>query len=61
MGAVMAHLICRGSAQVKLKTWGAKLFGQVRLLMNIARRQGISAFEAIARALTSPQTDWLLS
>ena len=40
--------------------WGAELFAQVRSLINTAQRQGISAFEAIARALTSHQTDWLL-
>jgi transposase len=41
--------------------WGAELFAQVRSLVNTARRQGISAFDAISRALTSQQTDWLLS
>ncbi len=41
--------------------WGAELFAQVRSLVNTARRQGISAFEAISRALTSQQADWLLS
>lgn len=41
--------------------WGAELFAQVRSLINTARRQGISAFEAISRALTSQQSDWLLS
>jgi transposase len=41
--------------------WGAELFAQVRSLVNTARRQGISAFEAIFRTLTSPQADWLLS
>jgi transposase len=40
--------------------WGAELFTQVRSLVNTAQRQGISAFDAISRALTSPQTDWLL-
>lgn len=40
--------------------WGAELFAQVRSLVNTAQRQGISAFDAISRALTSPQTDWLL-
>ncbi|MGB3515828.1 MAG: IS66 family transposase [Elainellaceae cyanobacterium] len=35
--------------------WGAELFAQVRSLVNTARRQGISAFEAISRALTSHQ------
>lgn len=40
--------------------WGAALFAQVRSLVNTARRQGISAFEAISRALISSQTDWLL-
>lgn len=41
--------------------WGAELFAQVRSLVNSAQRQGISAFDAISRALTSQQTDWLLS
>lgn len=41
--------------------WGAALFAQVRSLVNTAKRQGISAFDAISRALTSQQTDWLLS
>lgn len=41
--------------------WGAELFAQVRSLVNTAKRQGISAFDAISRALTSQQTDWLLS
>jgi transposase len=40
--------------------WGAQLFAQVRSLVNTAKRQGISAFDAIARALTSQQFDWLL-
>lgn len=40
--------------------WGAELFAQVRSLVNTAKRQGISAFDAISRALTSKQTDWLL-
>jgi transposase len=40
--------------------WGVELFAQVRSLVNTAKRQGISAFDAIARALTSHQTDWLL-
>lgn len=40
--------------------WGAQLFAQVRSLVNTAKRQGISAFDAISRALTSHQTDWLL-
>lgn len=40
--------------------WGAELFAQVRSLVNTAQRQGISAFDAISRALTSQQTDWLL-
>jgi len=40
--------------------WGAELFAQVRSLVNTAKRQGISAFDAISRALTSLQTDWLL-
>ncbi len=40
--------------------WGAELFAQVRSLVNTAQRQGISAFDAVSRALTSQQTDWLL-
>lgn len=40
--------------------WGAELFAQVRSLINTAQRQGISAFDAISRALTSKQTHWLL-
>lgn len=40
--------------------WGAELFAQVRSLINTAQRQGISAFDAISRALTSQQSDWLL-
>lgn len=40
--------------------WGAELFAQVRSLVNTAKRQGVSAFDAISRALTSQQTDWLL-
>lgn len=40
--------------------WGAELFAQMRSLINTARRQGISAFEAISRTLTSHQADWLL-
>lgn len=40
--------------------WGAELFARVRSLVNTAKRQGISAFDAISRALTSQQTDWLL-
>lgn len=40
--------------------WGAELFAQVRSLVNTAKRQGISAFDAISRALTLQQTDWLL-
>ncbi|PZV00788.1 MAG: hypothetical protein DCF32_17055 [Leptolyngbya sp.] len=39
--------------------WGAELFAQVRSLVNTARQQGISAFEAISRAPTSHQSDWL--
>ena len=41
--------------------WGSELFAQVCSLVNTAKRQGISAFEAIAQALNSSQTDWLLS
>jgi len=40
--------------------WGTELFAHVRSLVNTAKRQGISAFEAISRALTSPDADWLL-
>jgi transposase len=40
--------------------WGAQLFAQVRSVVNTAHRQGISAFDAISRALTSQQFDWLL-
>lgn len=40
--------------------WGAELFAQVRSLINTAQRQGMSAFDAISRALTSQQSDWLL-
>jgi transposase len=40
--------------------WGAQLFAQVRSIVNTARRQGISAFDAIARALSSQSFDWLL-
>jgi transposase len=40
--------------------WGAELFAQVRSLVNTAKRQGISAFDAISRALTAHQFDWLL-
>uniref|UniRef100_UPI0019524753 IS66 family transposase n=1 Tax=Halomicronema sp. CCY15110 TaxID=2767773 RepID=UPI0019524753 len=40
--------------------WGAELFAQVRSLINTAKRQGLSAFEAISRVLTSQQADWLL-
>lgn len=41
--------------------WGAELFAQVRSLIDTAKRQGFSAFDAIYRALTSHQADWLLS
>ncbi len=37
--------------------WGAELFVQVRSLVNTAKRQGISALDAIARAITSQQTE----
>jgi len=40
--------------------WGADLFAAVRSLVNTARRQGVSAFDAICRAITSSQNDWLL-
>lgn len=36
--------------------WGAALFGQVRSVVNTGRRQGLSSFEAISSALTSPHT-----
>jgi transposase len=41
--------------------WGAELFAQVRSLMNTARRQSISAFQAISHAFALHQSDWLLS
>jgi hypothetical protein len=41
--------------------WGAELFAQVRSLVNTARHQSISAFQAISHALASHQSDWLLS
>lgn len=41
--------------------WGAELFAQMRSLINTAKRQGISAFDAISSALNSQHTDWLLS
>jgi transposase len=41
--------------------WGAELFAQVQSLVNTARRQSISAFQAISHALASHQSDWLLS
>jgi len=40
--------------------WGAELFALVRSIVNTAKRQGISALDAISRALTSQQHDWLL-
>lgn len=40
--------------------WGADMFAQVRLLVNTARCQGISAFDAVCRTITSPQVDWLM-
>jgi transposase len=40
--------------------WGAELFALVRSIVNTAQRQGISALDAISRALTSQQHDWLL-
>ncbi|MEM9153262.1 MAG: IS66 family transposase [Cyanobacteria bacterium P01_F01_bin.3] len=40
--------------------WGAELFALVRSIVNTAHRQGISAFDAISRALISQQHDWLL-
>jgi transposase len=41
--------------------WGAELFAQVRSLVDTARHQSISAFQAISHALASHQSDWLLS
>lgn len=41
--------------------WGAELFAHVRSVVDTAKRQGISAFEAIYQALTTHQADWLLS
>lgn len=40
--------------------WGADLFAMIRSLIDTARRQGFSAFEAISLVLTSPNSDWLL-
>ena len=40
--------------------WGAELFSKVRSLIGTAQRQGISAFDAISRSLTSTQHNWLL-
>lgn len=40
--------------------WGADLFAQMRSLINTAKRQGISAFDAISRTLNSQQANWLL-
>lgn len=40
--------------------WGTELFALVRSIVNTAQRQGISAFDAISRALTLQQHDWLL-
>ena len=39
--------------------WGADLFAMIRSLVNTARRQDLSAFEAISLALTTPNSDWL--
>lgn len=36
--------------------WGAELIAQVRSVVNTGRRQGLSNFEAISSALTSPHT-----
>ena len=41
--------------------WGAELFSRVRSLVGTAQRQGISAFDAISKAITSTQHHWLLS
>lgn len=40
--------------------WGAELFAQVRSVVNTGRRQGLSSFEAISSALTSPHTFWVV-
>lgn len=40
--------------------WGADLFAMIRSLFGTAQRQGISAFDAISLAFTSPHTNWLL-
>jgi transposase len=36
--------------------WGAELFAQVRSVVNTGKRHGLSSFEAISSALTSPHT-----
>jgi transposase len=40
--------------------WGAELFGRMRSLIDTAKRQGIGAFEAISKALSSANAEWLL-
>lgn len=40
--------------------WGAELFSRVCSLVGTAQRQGISAFEAILKAITSTRYTWLL-
>lgn len=42
-------------------SWGAQLFGRIRSLIDTAKRQGIGALEAISKALTTQNADWLLS
>jgi len=41
--------------------WGADLFASMRSLLDTAKRQGIGAFEAITRALSTPHADWLFT
>ena len=36
--------------------WGAELFAHVRSVVNTGKRHGLSSFEAISSALTSPHT-----
>ena len=40
--------------------WGSELFSQVRSIIGTAQRQGIQAFDAISRSLTSSHNSWLL-
>ncbi len=41
--------------------WGSDLFACMRSLLDTAKRQGIGAFEAITRALSTPHADWLFT